>query len=57
MCVCLCVVGEALCPVELQSFIRVWNILVLDEEVKALYPLCSWESRADLSGNGAAVEN
>lgn len=40
-----CVEGEALSPVELQSFISVWNILVLDEEVKALSPLCSWEFR------------
>lgn len=39
------VAGKALCPVELQSFINVWNILVLDEEIKALSPLCSWESR------------
>lgn len=35
-----CVDGEALSPVEPQSFISVWNILVLDEEVKALSPLC-----------------
>lgn len=35
---CVCVAGEALCPAELQSFISVWNILVLDEEVKALSP-------------------
>lgn len=60
MCGCVsvwCVDGEALSPVEPQSFISVWNILVLDEEVKALSPSVAGNPGAYLSGNGAAVEN